>query len=50
MTVKDLKEKLEALDENMTVVVQFRDGGGDYSGQDDIVYFEVDKENNRVIL
>ena len=29
MTVKELKEALNKFDENLEVVVQYRDGGGD---------------------
>ena len=41
MTVKQLKRILDRFDDNMKVVVQFRDGGGDYAGADKNVYFGV---------
>lgn len=34
MTVKELKEALNKFDDNLEIVVQYRDGGGNYSGAD----------------
>ena len=50
MKVKELIEKLKELDENMQVVVQFRDSGGDYIGEDDTIYLTIDKSENKLIL
>lgn len=40
MTVKELIDALKQIDENKKVVVQFRDAGGDYSGQDEVIYLD----------
>ena len=41
MTVKQLKKILDRFDDNTRVVVQYRDGNGDYAGADKNVYFGV---------
>lgn len=38
MTVKELKDKLDKFDDDLEVVVQYRDGGGSYSGADKDVF------------
>ena len=38
MTVKELKEMLENYEDDLEVVVQYRDGGGDYSGADKYLF------------
>ena len=48
MTVKELIEALKEIDENKKVVVQFRDGGGEYYGQDEDIY--LDESEDVVIL
>lgn len=51
MTGRELKEWIEQNDAlNMEFVVQCRDSGGDYIGQEDSLYLIVEKENNKVIL
>ena len=38
MTVKEVIRKLEWFDDDLEVVVQYRDGGGEYSGADKDIY------------
>lgn len=48
ITIGELIEKLTKMDSTKKVTVQFRDGGGDYSGEDNSIYL-IEKED-RVIL
>ena len=41
MTVGELIKELEQLDKNLTVEVQYRDGGGEYMGTDDELYLMI---------
>lgn len=54
MTVAELIKELEAVrtewGDDMKVVVQYRDSGGDYSGVDEDVYRGVDEEAREVVL
>ena len=48
MTVKELIEALKEIDENKKVVIQFRDEGEDYPGQDETIY--LDEFENVIVL
>ena len=54
MTVAELIKELEAIraeyGDDMKVVVQYRDEGGDYLGVDEDVYRGVDEEACEVVL
>lgn len=54
MTVAELIKELEAIHaeygDDMKVVVQYRDEGGDYIGVDEDVYRGVDEEDREVVL
>ena len=54
MTVAELIKELEAIrtkyGDDMKVVVQYRDEGGDYYGVDEDVYRGVDEDDREVVL
>lgn len=54
MTVAELIKELEAIraeyGDDMKVVVQYRDEGGDYLGVDEDVYRGVDEDDREVVL
>lgn len=54
MTIAELIKELEAIrtkyGDDMKVVVQYRDEGGDYYGVDEDVYRGVDEDDREVVL
>lgn len=44
MTVKELIEKLKQYDENLEVVVEYRDSGGSYNELDDEILLDIRKQ------
>ena len=50
LTVEELIEKLKQVNGKYEVLVQYRDFGGDYNGQDKVIYFMVDDDRGCIIL
>lgn len=50
LTVEELIEKLKHVNRKYDVLVQYRDYGGEYNGQDNDIYFMVDDDRKCIIF